>query len=492
MPAAISLTGGFLLLQTLFRLATSALNTDVVWNVQVLHRLLAGEALYRDVFYGSTPLSIYLLQFLTSLNLGAEGFLVILVSILSQITVLALCFAIANRLGIQQLAGLGLWILVVGFPWLVPSYTPVAMVFLVLTGFIVLVVIENPDANRKLLFFLFFAAGAAAALSFCAKQNLGLMALVGASISFANLTRNKSNFFTFFPIMFLFAGFCSVVLLCLFPVITSGSFDSFVDYNFIGKTDYLSLSGLSFFGELMKEPNLHNIAVFLLPIVCVLLCVHSLVVFPAKRGTSLTLLLFALAAIANAFPRADVSHINSAVPFLLTISAVSLSRSFQTGKHSNLWIPVILLPALILIASHRKDFYVFFKGDVVISEQKHLRWLPLPKSFVVKWRQTSSRLPPSTGRNAFLLFADASKYYLGADIENPTPFDYPLATTYGVSGEQKTIEMIRKGDIKQVVVGSRHPEEKLNSKLLLDFVELEMEEIEKNGPYTLHTLREGK
>lgn len=89
------------------------------------------------------------------------------------------------------------------------------------------------------------------------------------------------------------------------------------------------------------------------------------------------------------------------------------------------------------------------------------------------------------------MFPEASRYYLAAGIQNPTPFDYPLATAFGGAGERETLERIRRGEIEQVVVGTRHPETKLNPTLLLDFVETGMEEAGTRGPFRLYLLAGG-
>ena len=41
---------------------TARWQADEAWTLQVLQRVQGGEVLYRDVFYGTTPLSMHLLQ----------------------------------------------------------------------------------------------------------------------------------------------------------------------------------------------------------------------------------------------------------------------------------------------------------------------------------------------------------------------------------------------------------------------------------------------
>jgi 4-amino-4-deoxy-L-arabinose transferase-like glycosyltransferase len=107
---------------------------DEVWFLQVVHRVMTGDVLYRDVWFQVTPLGFYITTALAAL-FGAE--------ILVVKAVMALCFAltclltyrIAQQVGLGQTSPLLLvMILLVYVPSWWPGagvpYTPLAYAFL--------------------------------------------------------------------------------------------------------------------------------------------------------------------------------------------------------------------------------------------------------------------------------------------------------------------------------------------------------------------------
>ena len=56
---------GVFLLSLLRSLADGPALTDERWFLQVVHRISTGDVLYRDVFFGSTPLSVYITSYVT-------------------------------------------------------------------------------------------------------------------------------------------------------------------------------------------------------------------------------------------------------------------------------------------------------------------------------------------------------------------------------------------------------------------------------------------
>ena len=53
----------------------------------------------------------------------------------------------------------------------------------------------------------------------------------------------------------------------------------------------------------------------------------------------------------------------------------------------------------------------------------------------------------------FLATPEAGFYYLLADVPNPTPFDYPLATAFGRTGQEELAARIRRGDLDAACLG---------------------------------------
>ena len=53
----------------------------------------------------------------------------------------------------------------------------------------------------------------------------------------------------------------------------------------------------------------------------------------------------------------------------------------------------------------------------------------------------------------FLATSKAGFYYLLSGVPNPTPFDYPLATAFGRTGQEELVARIRRGEIAAVCLG---------------------------------------
>ena len=70
---------------------------DEAWFLQVVHRMGKGEVLYRDIFFGVTPLSVYITQAFTLL-FGYEILAVKAVNALSFALTILLCCRILVQL----------------------------------------------------------------------------------------------------------------------------------------------------------------------------------------------------------------------------------------------------------------------------------------------------------------------------------------------------------------------------------------------------------
>jgi len=56
----------------------------------------------------------------------------------------------------------------------------------------------------------------------------------------------------------------------------------------------------------------------------------------------------------------------------------------------------------------------------------------------------------ATGQEVFILSPPAAFYYHVTGLSNPTPFDFPLSTTFGLHGQAEVIEALEKGQICHV------------------------------------------
>jgi hypothetical protein len=69
-------------------------------------------------------------------------------------------------------------------------------------------------------------------------------------------------------------------------------------------------------------------------------------------------------------------------------------------------------------------------------------------------RETSREIARAAGDGPlFLATREAGFYYLLADVRNPTPFDFPLATAFGRTGQDELVADIKRGELATVCLG---------------------------------------
>ena len=71
----------------------------------------------------------------------------------------------------------------------------------------------------------------------------------------------------------------------------------------------------------------------------------------------------------------------------------------------------------------------------------------------MRWRREAARLVSAAHGDSdglLLLVPDAGLRYLTTGLRNPTPFDFPFATTFGSDGEQDVVSALTSGRIARV------------------------------------------
>jgi hypothetical protein len=171
----------------------------------------------------------------------------------------------------------------------------------------------------------------------------------------------------------------------------------------------------------------------------------------------LVVAVFAAAAFFAAFPRYDAIHLAWVAGPLLAACAVSLSRmswlgsgtgSYALGLAVAAWLGFALLGPIDHFAS----------GDRTRVGLPHFRgaWLaPEDRERAVDAvRRLRAALP---GRTVFLVLDTASFYSLAAGLRNPTPYDYPAATTIGLEATDEILDSVADGTIPAVCLPESPP-----------------------------------
>lgn len=451
--------------------------SDESWFLQVVHRVRSGEVLYRDVFFGATPLSVYVTALLT----WATG-----IEIVAVKTVTNACFAaamlltcrIALQLGLPAVGPIVAGSVLLGRPYANPPYTPLASALLLATMSTALandqmssrpsIVQRRVNPSGDLL------TGSLAGLSFAAKQNVGLLALAAAVVSIlipglkTGPRRGQIH-----RCMLTTLGFGGAAGLALLPVFLDGGLAALWEYGFAGKGAYLQYGRI---GYLTSVRAWLAAAADLPAASAVLTLVHGTVLaLPLAAGGVAgyllwkrridrhggVLVVFGVASVLSAFPRWDRFHLAYAVPGLLLVLAHLSSRlhgypavcgqRVRVGRRVAVAICLVLIlvrPVIALVSEARRP-----------STLPHFRGAFLTAGEERRLAETASRLATAAGGEAvFILSLRAGSLYLASGVRNPTPFDMPAVTAVGRSGIPWLLGELSRGAISRVCLAGR-PEE---------------------------------
>ena len=56
----------------------------------------------------------------------------------------------------------------------------------------------------------------------------------------------------------------------------------------------------------------------------------------------------------------------------------------------------------------------------------------------------------AAGRRPFIISLAAGFYYLTTGVRNPTPYDYPAPSAFGLKGEAQLMDALRRREISEV------------------------------------------
>jgi hypothetical protein len=420
-----------------------------------VRRVAAGQALYRDVFYGATPLAVQVTVLAARAGGVTVGTLEAVLAGLFALTCLT-CLRLAAQLG-AGVRGQAVLLLALGAlapPIAFSPYNQLAV--LLLLAALSLALTHAATERRDWL----LASAAAAGLAFASKQNLGLLALAVPAAALASGPGRRSAR----AWLGLALAFSSAALAPLLPVALSGGLPRLVEYGFLGKGGYVGSGSFDYFADLASLPGVTGagggalgrvvwgLASLLPPLALAGLAWRAWRARTAAERRRCLLVLAALgAALLNLFPQADRTHLVCGLPAVL---AALVPVASGTGSR-----PAI--PAAFAAAGLASLTVLFWTGTAVprlagpgyvSSGLPHLAPARLTPSEEDSLFAASARLREAAaeGGPVFFLSPRAGFLYLVTDLPDPTPFDIPLATSMGRGGEEEVIEEIRAGRVRQV------------------------------------------
>lgn len=471
---------------------------DESWFLRVCQRVLEGDVLYRDIFYGTTPLAVYLSSFVIRL-VGIEIVVVKALVTLCFVTTVALAWRILRRLGASRLTAgcVGLMLLAYTSPQQASVYNPLANVWLLASFSATLSWLQaRADAavttSRRLAI-----AGLTAGLCFATKQNIGLYT---AFALFATVALTSLRHPSPWRCMRRDGGAALAWFLLgagglLAPILLSGGWPQFVDYGFTNKRTYLQVGDIGYMEgirriaylwrritpiTLERTRELYIQLAYLLPFLITPGLLGGVfrwvwvTIRPGKHPRAARGIVpelrnrpryaeavagFVGASFAGIYPRFDYSHVVYAVPCAL-IGLIWVRRRcglfrFQRvrlllGSVTLLWAGAgVLLISGQAISRVRSAEYQW-------SAIPHFRGVRIRRDEHAKITQYAARLHAiAAAEPVFLLTPYAGFSYLVAGVDNLTPFDYPLVTAFGRSGVQEVRRALEDGRITTVCLTRR-------------------------------------
>ncbi len=404
---------------------------DEAWMLQVLDRVLGGEVLYRDVSFGVTPLSVYLLQAVGAFT-GAEAWLLRALNALCMLAMAALAVCIARRLGASQAMAGAVAISIAAWmrPWPSANYSYLAQLFLMAAGAAIL-------ESRPVL------AGSFAGLAFAAKQNVGLLALLFV-LSFHRRQWWKPA-----------GAFLLMGALPLAPVIATGGGAGLLEFGFLGKTVYLGRAGTlppvegavrmtQFAADrdwVTLLPALLKFAPFVFALAPLVLAFAGWREKPLRIAAAL-----GIASLAGTAPRLDLDHVRVAVPACLCALACLMVRHVRSPRMA---AACLAIPGIGFgLHEYGAPLAAIASGAMHPVDLPHYRFVYAAAPQIGEIREQSRQLREmASGRDLYLQSPRAGILYLLTGLRNRTPFDYPLVTTFGRDGQRRVIGDFESGHI---------------------------------------------
>jgi hypothetical protein len=450
-------------------LEISRLNTwDEAWFLQVITRLTHGEVLYREVFYGTTPLAAYLGAGLVAL-FGSELAVLKLAGIACIAGTFLLSLRIAEQLRIPlSPVVFGAAVFLVELPYTF-GYTILATMLLVATFATLLSWYARVAAGRGSQLRWLLLTGALAGACLATKHNVG--ALVGAASAISVLVllrhhRRASARESMASLTAVAVPMAIVPLAVMVPVFLSSGLPAAMDYTIASKLDYVEHAELSYqtgfghsLGALLPDARvsigtvLHGLQsgrpwVYLLPPAAALAAAWAWWRRPeAFRGAGVPLVLFTAAAVASIFPRADQSHFTVTAPVFLVAVAYLARRAIPRAAGSVLGLCCVALAGVLMVTAP----LLWLRTGSQVSTTAHLRGVVMAPGYESQLQERAREIHMATGGQAtFYLFPEAGLYYLLTDVDDPTPYDFPLRTAFGTEGTRLVMDKVARGEIVRV------------------------------------------
>jgi hypothetical protein len=398
---------------------------DECWQLVVVRRVAGGRRLYRGVFFGAGPWSVWVDRLVV--RGGGERLLVLR----------------------RTEAVLGALLAVALTAWCYEAGVPLAVALAATAGSALLAGTRTLD-NRYGLWSRLGTAGAAASTLLALQHGTGWLLPGGLLLGVALLSKYSVGV-ALLPGLLLTAVAASSgrpLVVAAVGVVTAlagyavagrgGVARPMVRRLLFNKPTYVTTGGSGFAARWRAT---HDVT-FPLTAVSAVVVVADLGRYVGSRGdapgTAATAGL-ALVAAAALYPRADDEHVRHAVP-LWTAPALAAAERLAEPLAVGLAV-VVLVTGLVAC------------GRTARTSLTGLGSGPFAGVVTAPWdldamAAGAAQLRETTGGTVFLLRPDAAVWYLVTGLRNPTPYDYPLASPFGRDGQRVLAANLTSGRVR--------------------------------------------
>jgi hypothetical protein len=454
---------------------------DEAWFLWVAERANHGAALYRGVYYVTTPLAMWVMQLATRVfgsHIAVERALTSTCFVGSA----ALLCAIARRYGVGRPGRIALVLALLVFGSPLAHFASVYSVLAVaLSLAALLATLRWLDAVRSSGWPASgpLGAGFLCGTAFATKPNTGLLALAAVAVTAAFAIRERPGR-TPTPgraLASLAGGFSGAVLVMLVPLTWSGTLGPFVGDVFTGKGRYVSLLGahalnsVSYALHLLGAsgaPLAHRLIAtdLFLPILVPLLLMALVSRARAVRTSPefVALVAFSMVGVGSAAPDFGPQHVTEVVPLLFGLPAVLTvwtlrSQTTISGRVRRRASRPVFLSATALAAAAVAIVGVYAQRPavrgadrVVAADLAHFDGTMISAVSQTQVHADLRALRSATRGSVFIVEPGAAFYYLAGGLRNPTPYDFPARTDLGADGQSGALALLQRRHTRWVCI----------------------------------------
>ncbi|MFA5884604.1 MAG: hypothetical protein WDA60_12185 [Acidimicrobiia bacterium] len=484
---ATGIWAGITVVVTLLLLGRPVNTRDETWMLWVATRMARGEVLYRDVYNVTTPIAawgaaaavrVFGVQLAVVRALAAGTFAAEVVMALS----------VARRVGMRVAARVVLVLVLVGFASPLVAFVSLYSAVAILGALVTLrAVLWWQDRFAAVLPGAAWAVGAAVAVTFWAKPNVGMLAGVAVLAAMA-ATAARTGFRALLPEALRMAGGAVGISVGVVAVVAgTGGWSAFVDQVFLSKGAYVDV-GFSYFTALSDrvsvlswgtgEVELHRLLNFVihvsLPVLVVALVVGVWCARRASREQVVALAAFTVAGLLAIFPRPGVNHITGVLPLAATGLAGVWTLALATRPAAAARAPRPVGPGVLVAGAVAVVAVAVVAVPLVTHRDRprlehdvaHFVGTPVSRSQARAAARLGTALRDRGVRTVFIVREDAGFLYLRTGAHNPLPYDIVERSDLGASGQHGVIDRIVAGEVPWVCLHPPRPHAKADDELV--------------------------